>query len=70
MDYDAALLTRQPDCVKKRLMLVFYLAAAEQLGAELWTVDQALVNNAQQIGASWVHWMVEVEFLDGRGILK
>ncbi len=37
----------------------FYLAAAEQLGAELWTADQALANNAQQIGASWVHWMEE-----------
>jgi predicted nucleic acid-binding protein len=37
----------------------FYLAAAEQLGAELWTADRALVNNAQQIGASWVHWMGE-----------
>jgi predicted nucleic acid-binding protein len=39
----------------------FYLAAAEQLGAELWTADQALVNNARQIGASWVHWMGEIE---------
>jgi predicted nucleic acid-binding protein len=39
----------------------FYLAAAEQLGAELWTADQALVNNAQQTGASWVHWMGEIE---------
>jgi predicted nucleic acid-binding protein len=39
----------------------FYLAAAEQLGAELWTADQALVNNAQQVGASWVHWMGEIE---------
>jgi len=38
----------------------FYLAAAEQLGGELWTADQALVNHAQQIGASWVHWMGEV----------
>jgi len=37
----------------------FYLAAAEQLGAELWTADQALVNNARQIGASWVRWMGE-----------
>ena len=48
----------------------FYLAAAEQLGAELWTADRALVNNAQQIEASWVHWMGEVEFLDEQGILK
>jgi predicted nucleic acid-binding protein len=37
----------------------FYLVAAEQLGAELWTADRALVNNAQQIGAGWVHWMGE-----------
>jgi hypothetical protein len=40
------------------------------MGAELWTADQVLVNNAQQIGASWVHWMGEVEFLDDRGIVK
>ncbi|MDO8971581.1 MAG: type II toxin-antitoxin system VapC family toxin [Saprospiraceae bacterium] len=39
----------------------FYLAAAEQLGAELWTADHSLVNNAQQIGASWVHWMGEIQ---------
>ena len=39
----------------------FYLAAAEQLGAELWTADQILVTNARQAGASWVHWMGELE---------
>jgi predicted nucleic acid-binding protein len=39
----------------------FYLAAAEQLSAELWTADQTLVNNARQMGASWVHWMREIE---------
>jgi predicted nucleic acid-binding protein len=39
----------------------FYLAAAEQLGAELWTADQALANNARQLGVSWVHWMGEIE---------
>jgi predicted nucleic acid-binding protein len=39
----------------------FYLAAAEQLGAELWTADQALANNARQLGASWVHWMGEIK---------
>ncbi len=38
-----------------------YLAAAEQLSAELWTADHALVNNAQQAGVSWVHWMGELE---------
>ena len=38
----------------------FYLAAAEQLGTELWTADQALVNNARQVGANWVHWMGEL----------
>ena len=38
----------------------FYLAAAEQLGAELWTADPALVNTARQVGASWVHWMGEI----------
>ncbi len=39
----------------------FYLAAAEQLGAELWTADRALANNAGQIGINWVHWMGEIE---------
>jgi predicted nucleic acid-binding protein len=39
----------------------FYLAAAEQIGAELWTADQALANNARQVGAGWVHWMGEIE---------
>jgi predicted nucleic acid-binding protein/predicted DNA-binding protein len=39
----------------------FYLAAAEQLGAELWTADQALVSNARQLGVSWVHWMGEAD---------
>ena len=39
----------------------FYLAAAKQLGAELWTADSALANNAGQIGINWVHWMGEIE---------
>jgi predicted nucleic acid-binding protein len=39
----------------------FYLAAAETLGAEVWTADQALANNARQIGASWVHWIGEID---------
>jgi predicted nucleic acid-binding protein len=39
----------------------FYLAAAESLGAEFWTADKALVNNARQCGASWVHGMLEME---------
>jgi predicted nucleic acid-binding protein len=37
----------------------FYLAAAEKMGAEFWTADRALANNAHQIGAGWVHWMGE-----------
>lgn len=37
----------------------FYMAAAEQLGAALWTADQALVNNTRQLGVNWVHWMGE-----------
>lgn len=37
----------------------FYLAAAENLGAELWTADQALFNNSHQLGVRWVHWMGE-----------
>jgi predicted nucleic acid-binding protein len=39
----------------------FYLAAADQLKAELWTADRSLANNAKQIGAKWVHWMGEIE---------
>ena len=39
----------------------FYLAAAEKLGAEFWTADKALTNNARQLGVSWVHWMGEIE---------
>ena len=39
----------------------FYLAAAEQLGVELWTADQALANNARQLGVSWAYWMGEIE---------
>jgi len=38
----------------------FYLAAAEHLGAELWTADKSLVNNALQIDIPWVHWMGEI----------
>jgi len=38
----------------------FYLAAAEQLGAELWTADKSLMINARQNDAQWVHWMGEV----------
>ncbi|MCU0485335.1 MAG: type II toxin-antitoxin system VapC family toxin [Anaerolineales bacterium] len=38
----------------------FYLAAAEQLGAEFWSADQMLVANARQAGAGWVHWMEEL----------
>ena len=38
----------------------FYLAAAEQLGAEFWTADRSLCNNARQAGATWVHWLGEI----------
>jgi predicted nucleic acid-binding protein len=38
----------------------FYLAAAEHLEAEFWTADQALVNNARQLGVAWIHWMGEI----------
>lgn len=33
----------------------FYLALAEQQGAEFWTADMRLANAAQQLGVSWVH---------------
>lgn len=38
----------------------FYLATAEKLRAEFWTADKALANNANQLGAGWVHWMGEL----------
>ncbi len=37
-----------------------FLAAAEQLRAEYWTADQALVTNARKFGADWIHWMGEI----------
>jgi predicted nucleic acid-binding protein len=37
----------------------FYLAAAGQVGAELWTADQRLRNRARQLGVSWVHLIDE-----------
>lgn len=37
----------------------FYLAAAEQEGAEFWTADRRLANAAQQNGATWAHWIGE-----------
>jgi predicted nucleic acid-binding protein len=35
----------------------FYLALAERHQAEFWTSDQRLYNRAQQIGATWVHYI-------------
>jgi predicted nucleic acid-binding protein len=37
----------------------FYLALAEELGAEFWTADRRLANGAQQAGATWAHWIGE-----------
>lgn len=37
----------------------FYLALAEQLGAELWTGDVRLRNRAHQLGAGWVRMLNE-----------
>ena len=37
----------------------FYLAVAERKGAELWTADERLRNQAQQLGLSWVRWIEE-----------
>jgi len=33
----------------------FYLALAQELGAELWTGDRRLAHGAQQAGAKWVY---------------
>ncbi len=32
----------------------FYLALAQGLGVELWTLDKHLVNRARQVGVNWV----------------
>ncbi len=36
-----------------------YLALAAQAGAEFWTGDKRLANNAAALGLSWVHWVGE-----------
>jgi predicted nucleic acid-binding protein len=35
----------------------FYLALAEEFGAEFYTADKKLVAGARQIGISWVRWI-------------
>lgn len=37
----------------------FYLALAENLGAEFWTADRRLANGARQLGMLWAHWIGE-----------
>jgi predicted nucleic acid-binding protein len=37
----------------------FYLALAEELGAEFWTADRRLANAAEQAGVTWAHWIGE-----------
>jgi len=37
-----------------------YVALAEQMGAELWSADQRLVNALQAQEVSWAHWIGEV----------
>ncbi len=37
----------------------FYLALSERLGADFWTTDSRLWNNAQQAGVTWVRSMFE-----------
>jgi predicted nucleic acid-binding protein len=34
-----------------------YLALSEQLGAEFWTADRRLANDAKKAGAEWVHYL-------------
>ena len=38
-----------------------YVAAASQTGSEFWTADKRLANKSVQIGATWVHWVGEIE---------
>ena len=37
-----------------------YLAAAESLGADLWTADERLASRCQEIGLTWVHSLLEI----------
>jgi predicted nucleic acid-binding protein len=37
----------------------FYLALAEEEGADFWSADERLVNAARAAGASWAHWIGE-----------
>ena len=37
-----------------------YVALAEQLGAELWSADQRLINALKEQGITWAHWVGEV----------
>jgi predicted nucleic acid-binding protein len=39
----------------------FFLALAEERGAELWTADQRLAHASTQLGVTWVHWIAEPE---------
>ncbi len=41
-----------------------YMALAEEAHAEFWTADEGLVNGAQRIGATWVHWIGEARTAD------
>ena len=39
----------------------FYLALAEKLGVEFWTVDERLFNRCKKdLKLSWVHWIGEL----------
>jgi predicted nucleic acid-binding protein len=44
---------------QRRAYDAFYVALADELGAELWTADRRLANAAQQAGATWVRWIGE-----------
>jgi len=36
-----------------------YVALAEQMGAELWSADQRLINALKEQGVAWAHWIGE-----------
>ncbi|MCJ7623694.1 MAG: type II toxin-antitoxin system VapC family toxin [Anaerolineaceae bacterium] len=38
-----------------------YLALAQQMRINFWTADKRLANNAQQVGASWVRLIEQVD---------
>ncbi len=46
---------------QKRAYDAFYVALSEQIDAEFWSTDRRLINGLHQQGATWAHWVGEIE---------